>query len=99
MSNNFFADPIFRILLKCGFKIISVFPHPEISIHYIFDDIRNDSDETVISSAVSITEFLSINRGQTEEGSVVALLTNWIERNNAVIIRLHKIPYITHAII
>lgn len=95
---NTFSDPIFQVLLNSGYRIITIYPHPDVQAHYIFEDLRNDSDETVIS-VLPITEFLGNHRGQVEPSSILALLSTWMERNKMVSMRLHKIPYITHAAI
>jgi len=95
---NTFSDPIFQVLLNSGYRILTIYPHPDIQAHYIFDDLRNDSDETVVG-AVAITEFLGNHRGQIDPATILGLLSTWLERNKTVSLRLHKIPYITHAAI
>jgi hypothetical protein len=93
---NSFSDPIFQVLLNSGYRIVTIYPHPEVQAHYIFDDLRNDSDETVLA-AVAITEFLGNHRGLVDPATILGLLATWLERNKTVSLRLHKIPYITHA--
>lgn len=95
MINNF-SDPIFLVLLNSGYRILTIYPHPDIQAHYIFEDIRNDTDETVVS-VIPITEFLSNHRGLVDASIILGLLATWLQRNKVVSMRLHKIPYITHA--
>lgn len=93
---NTFSDPIFQVLLNSGYRIITIYPHPDVQAHYIFEDLRNDTDETVLS-ATAVTEFLGNHRGLVDASQILALLATWLERNKMVSLRLHKIPYITHA--
>lgn len=93
---NVFSDATFQILLNAGYRIITMFPHPEISIHYIFEDIRSEEDVVVVQG-FSITEFLELHRNQNSAAAVLGLLTAYLERNKTVTLRLHKIPYISHA--
>jgi len=61
-----------------------------------YEDLREEDNITVVIG-FPITEFLELYRGQTNEASALGLLASFLERNKMVVIRIHKIPYITHA--
>lgn len=93
---NIFEDSTFRILLNLGYKFITVFPHPDIQLHFMFDDLRVEDNEVIIQ-AFPLTEFFKNNRGHNNADNIVALISSWIEKNKIVVVRLYRIPYITHA--
>jgi len=95
---NVFADSTFRMLVNASYRIVSMYPHPDVAIHYIYEDLREEDNITVVIG-FPITEFLELYRGQTNEASALGLLASFLERNKMVVIRIHKIPYITHAAI
>ena len=94
--DNVFRDSTFATLINAGYRIVSIFPHPDIVLHYIYEDLRTEDDETTIQ-AFPITEFLELHRGQTSQAAVMGLLTSYMDRNKMVVIKFHKISYITHA--
>lgn len=95
---NSFADSTFRILLNATYRIVSVYPHPDVVLHYIYEDLRTEDDVTIITG-FPITEFLDLYRGQTNEAAALQMLAGFMERSKMVVVRIQKIPYIAHAAI